>query len=304
MPFGLRKHREITLKCHTYFKQRRFNPSKILPRVNFQSLQLRLDAEALIAATDAGARAVGVRSKIPLPSITHKIANVDRRSGVVELRRTVGVDGAKEIAAAMGEYRDLKEVRFFGKSEMGIEGAYSIAHALRYNTHLVKLDLTYAALGDDAAATIARCLRTNHFLKVLTLFDNLITDTGAARLAELLKYNQSLQQLMLGANRIGDAGAKFLADALLENGTLTILKLDFNRLTDAGVTHLARALTVNGARAELDLLAACLSDSAHEFAEVGALLELNVSSNRFSDYGAIALANMLFHNCRLEVRMG
>jgi Ran GTPase-activating protein (RanGAP) involved in mRNA processing and transport len=59
-------------------------------------------------------------------------------------------------------------------------------------------------------------------------------------------------------------------------------------------------LQINGARREKDLLLLCFSDSPHEFAIEGALLDLNLSANRIGDPGALALAAAIKVNCFLH----
>jgi hypothetical protein len=101
MPFGLRKNREPVLKLREYCIRQEWNPSKILPRVNYQSLLLRQSLEATLAVTEAGKKAIGVRNKVPLPSIREKIELAP--NGILEFNRVVDEAAAIDISKALFE---------------------------------------------------------------------------------------------------------------------------------------------------------------------------------------------------------
>jgi len=107
---------------------------------------------------------------------------------------------------------------------------------------------------------LAEALKTNTTITTLDLSYNDIGHEGAKALAEALKNNTTITTLDLVGNPIGDEGPKALAEALETNMTITKLDITtvFTELQDIINQQCAlstqRALTENNIAGALDLL--------------------------------------------------
>jgi Ran GTPase-activating protein (RanGAP) involved in mRNA processing and transport len=120
-------------------------------------------------------------------------------------------------------------------------GAEILADALKNNTSLQMLYLSYNRLSDRGVQYLASELSTNNSTLVeLQLEHNGITDTGVQYLSEMLKNNRSLVHLGLAGNEIGDQGIQLLSDALTQHNTrLEVLNIRENAsVTDKSVESL------------------------------------------------------------------
>jgi hypothetical protein len=108
MPFGLKSNRDAVLRLREQCIRLEYNPSKILPRVNFQSLQLRFDVEATLAMTEAGRQAVGVRNKIALPTLRERAQTAPiigaNGGALLEVNRPIDDTAAAEMAQALVDH--------------------------------------------------------------------------------------------------------------------------------------------------------------------------------------------------------
>ena len=111
---------------------------------------------------------------------------------------------------------------------------------------VIVLDLSGCELGADGAWAIAEALRVNSTLHTLYLNDNSVGADGAREIAAALRVNSTLQSLNLGVqglhslkNRMGADGVRAIAEALRVNSTLQSLDLGVN---DVGADG-ARAIT-------------------------------------------------------------
>lgn len=117
-------------------------------------------------------------------------------------------------------------------------------------------------------------------MRVLDLADNGLADSAAAAIGGLLQSNASIEALDLSHNHVGPLAVAALAQVVApKRGSLLRLHLAHSDIGDRECAVLARALYLNTTLTLLDL-----------------------SHNRFSDRGAVALGAMLAENAGLEVR--
>ncbi len=118
--------------------------------------------------------------------------------------------------------------------------------ALKANTTVTRLNLSYNNIQYEGAEVISDMLRENTTLTGLILNDNRIKDKGVGLICDVLKSsNSSLKSLHIKSNGIGDEGASELAAMLKSNKVITDLNLDINFITDIGANELADAIKIN-----------------------------------------------------------
>jgi len=109
------------------------------------------------------------------------------------------------------------------------------------------------------------------FEKTTTLQKLWITNldnNGMGVLADIMRKNESITLLSLSYNNFDSKGLALLVDALKENYTLQSLNLSYNGISDIGVIEIMPLLRTS-------------------------LIELNLSDNNISDYGAKVLSKGL-----------
>ena len=131
----------------------------------------------------------------------------------------------------------------------------ALRHMLETNKTLTSLDLSHNfKIKSHNVASIAEGLSSNHSLKCLDLRWCDIHDTGMKRLTDCLMMNNSLEELDLRDNIISAEAARGFSDMLKRvNSPLKKLNVSGCELTDAAVKSLASALEVNPSLEELDL---------------------------------------------------
>lgn len=113
-----------------------------------------------------------------------------------------------------------------------LEGAEVLCDALRSNTYLTNLDLSFNALGTHAACILGSALLENDTLKILNLANNAIDCIGALTLSVGMRENVSLRSVILDGNPIGEQGARGLMKAVAQEGhRLTISTLNCDIVT-------------------------------------------------------------------------
>jgi len=148
---------------------------------------------------------------------------------------------------------------------LGIE---AIANALRINSSLTSLDLSFNALcgittdlfgrqsgfySAEGIKAIADALGANASLTSLDLKGTEIDDDGARVISESLTRNNSLMSLDLSWNRIGVEGAEAMGKSLHDNGSLTSLNLYNNDIGDEGAKALIAELADDSSLTKLDM---------------------------------------------------
>lgn len=112
-------------------------------------------------------------------------------------------------------------------NNIGDNGAFKLAEALKTNKILTYIDLNNNNIGSKGPNALTKLLKTNSTLTTLEFIANNIGDDKAIALAEALKNNSTLVTLELRYNKINVEDTKALSNAL-KNSTLTKLLLDFN----------------------------------------------------------------------------
>ena len=136
---------------------------------------------------------------------------------------------------------------------IGDAGAASLSKALKVNSSLTNLNLSWNCITDSGASTLSQALKTNSTLTILDLSSNRIGESGVACLSGALKVNSTLASLRLGNNDLSDPGAASLSEALKVNSTLVSLDLSSNKISDPGAVSLSRALAANASLTDLNL---------------------------------------------------
>ena len=264
-------------------------------------------AEALRVSTsissldlsDNGILAVGANSLAQALKINTSLSSLDLHSSIIQ----------REFENILPQHLSGTTVFYtFGKpvtNFIGDEGANSLAQALRVNTSLSLLNLSFNFIGVAGAISLARALRVNTSLSSLDLSRNSIGDEGASSLAEALKVNTSVSSLNLGNNSIGDEGANSLAQALRVNASLSSLNLSTNSISGEGANSLSQALRVNTYLSSLDLYSNSIgaegANSLSQALRVNThLSSLDLYSNSIGAEGAKSLAQALRVNSSLS----
>jgi Ran GTPase-activating protein (RanGAP) involved in mRNA processing and transport len=174
---------------------------------------------------------------------------------------------------------------YLGQRHMDSDGG------LHNNSTLLTIDLSGNALRDAGVHTLMKAINQRvsgcvSKLEEIDLSDNMIGCKGAEHIANLLGYNRNttLQKLNLSKNVIKSDGAKNLRLVMRYNHTLRELDLSENGLC-------CSVSAIDGLR--------CISESLRR-SEASSLLRLNLSWNCINDDGAIALADVLRSNSKLE----
>ncbi|KAF9347385.1 hypothetical protein BGX26_001141 [Mortierella sp. AD094] len=123
-------------------------------------------------------------------------------------------------------------------NKIGDKGALALSEALKTNTTLISLDLSWNHTKDKGVQELSKALATNTTLTSLGLSSNKIEYVGALALSQALKLNTTLTSLNLSWNWTKDEGALELLEALKTNKTLTSLDLSSNEIEDEGVLAL------------------------------------------------------------------
>lgn len=153
----------------------------------------------------------------------------------------------------------------FYKEHVGVEGAQSIADAMKNNISVTGLFFRTNKIFDAGAQIIAKMLQGNKSVIRLALSDNCIGDAGAHSISEMLEGNTTVSRLWLDANHIADSGAQSIANVLESNKTvITFLSLDNNVIGDAGAHSIADMLEVNTRMTGLSLKKNNISDAGKQ----------------------------------------
>ncbi|CAH8477517.1 unnamed protein product [Schistosoma turkestanicum] len=148
-----------------------------------------------------------------------------------------------------------------------------IAEALRHNTTVTWLDLSYNVLELSSLSFLSKVIKENTFIQTLLLsecklrkdglmqlYNGLIRnatiktldlsgcdlgDSSCSMLAEILTMNRVLKNLNLARNQIGSDGAELLGDAISSNDTLLKIDFSWNSITNKGALDIAIGLKEN-----------------------------------------------------------
>jgi hypothetical protein len=138
----------------------------------------------------------------------------------------------------------------------GDEAAHLIGEALKENTTLTTLDMSWNSIGPGGIRFVGEALKKNTTLTALDLSWNIVgADETACFIGKMMKENTTLITLNLTGNGIGPDGACFLGEMLKENTTLTTLNLSYNNLLATGTRFIGEALKDNTTLTTLHLTA-------------------------------------------------
>ncbi|XP_051763874.1 NACHT, LRR and PYD domains-containing protein 12-like isoform X25 [Ctenopharyngodon idella] len=201
----------------------------------------------------------------------------------------------------------LEKLRLWG-CYITAEGCAALASALRSNSHLRELDLTWNKIGDECLMLLSDGLKDPHCkLETLKLFDCNITAEGCAALASALRSNSLLRELDLTGNIIGGGGLTLLSDGLKDpHCKLEKLWLFDCNITAEGCAALASALRSNSHLRELNLSGNIIGDGGLTLLSDGLkdphckLEKLRLEDCNITAEGCAALASALRSNSHLR----
>ena len=165
---------------------------------------LNLLANAIGA--DAAARLVAVFTKQPQ---LQSLCGVERDQSELELLRK-GLDSsdARLLAHDVRRNRSVQRLNLF-KNNLGPDGAAALATALEEGqSGLTSLDLSLNKIGTRGGEALARALGANSTLITLNLANNELGADTASHLATALEHNTALRALWLTQNDFGAAAAR------------------------------------------------------------------------------------------------
>ena len=230
---------------------------------------------------------------------------------------------AKGFSAGLGANGSLVKLSLRANMICGSEAGKALGDALAANTVLKELDLSRQGdrwgegkLDAAFATEFAVGLGTNGVLEKLRFAEN---DTsgraGGEVIAGILRRDTGLREFDVSGNcrgvKTGVPFATAVAGGLGANRALAKLSMGGNRFCAEGTMRLAAALKGNSVLTELDI---SLCNITYSYADkklgtlagviavsntirtMGALVAVNVSSNRFGAEGARTLANALSQN--------
>ena len=193
------------------------------------------------------------------------------------------------------------------------EGCKELCKGLQRNATLTELHLAGNEINNHGCKQLSKALAANNTLQILLIHDNLITHVGAKDLAAALRKNTSLTLLHLCDNQIGVKGAESIAKALKGNRVLQRLHLAANEISAQGIRHLAKALKTGagGGLGGIERVSSANDSGAAVNGGGGsvvlgggggssALIELNLSWNRFGSDGAKYIGVLLKDNATLK----
>ena len=213
--------------------------------------------ESLVGAL-ARQRALGKR---PL-----EVLNVNSNS--------VGAEGARLLAGALAAPGCTLRTLKVSENRLGVAGLLELARALRGNTTLRQLDVSWnlASKADYTPATethedglkcavqYAELLGTpGCALESLTLDGNMFGNTGAMLVLKAIQDNATLalKHLSLGSSSLDDASAAHLALYVRGNTVLRSLDLTHNTITNDGAASFRDAMANNTTLTSLSLRDVC-----------------------------------------------
>ena len=97
---------------------------------------------------------------------------------------------------------------------------------LKITTGLKRIYMSGYSVGDEGCELLCRALRENSTVSVLDLSYNKISNIGAKHVADMLKVNTTLDVLYLYRNHlIDEVGFKYITDAIRHNSSVTYMQI-------------------------------------------------------------------------------
>ncbi|KAK4469710.1 hypothetical protein MN116_007234 [Schistosoma mekongi] len=221
------------------------------------------------------------------------------------------VNPLRSVIQNLGKEKLLLQHRGLGKLEINL-----ITEALRHNTTVTWLDLSYNILELESLTILSKVISENTFIQTLILsecklrknglmelYNALIKnvniksldlsgcdlgDSSCSMLAEILTMNRVLKYVNLAKNQISSDGGEFLGDAISSNDTLIEINLAWNSITNKGALEIIRGLKENIRIAICNLSWNGISgrsavEIAHVIKENTTIEELYLQYNHISD---------------------
>ena len=186
--------------------------------------------------------------------------------------------GCRILKEFLQKHKNLKEARFVD-TQFTYCGFSEVCQGLHHNSSVLRLYLINTEIDADLGARcLSLLLQTNNTLEELYLSENRLGDEGTEILSDGLIHNCSVRKLDLRSNGIETDGCRALSSVVKECNMLTSLCLAMNEIGDIGVSKLAEGLKDKNCQLE----------------------DLDLSDNRISEDGAVALSDMLLENSRLQ----
>lgn len=203
--------------------------------------------------------------------------------------------------------RDVVSLKHRG---VGAIGGRAIFECLRHNQHIQSLDLEDNQLGlnvdADAGGLDPLCaaIRENSVLTNLDLSYNNLAARGCAAVAEAFEQNASINELSLRGNNVGDVGAHALAAAIGKSGKVSRLDVSDNGISEGGGEALGALISGSGPLKQADFSWNALrlvgSLKIAEGLKTSSLVRLNMAWNGIGEKGAAAMGGALKDNASLQ----
>ena len=133
-----------------------------------------------------------------------------------------------------------------------------VAEAIKYNTALRRIDISYSVISTDDMESFGTCLKHNQTLQEFIMVRINMTDQGATTIAEAIKGNTTLLVLDISHNKISDVGVVAIGDSLKHNKHLQQLDVSYNNyVTIEGVKYLAQCVNLNPTLLKVNLMQHC-----------------------------------------------
>ncbi|XP_033107597.1 leucine-rich repeat-containing protein 34-like isoform X2 [Anneissia japonica] len=194
-------------------------------------------------------------------------------------------------------------------NNMTDEGAKYIGKLIEESCALQQLNIMCNDIGPVGAEYIATGVQMNHTLISLRLNGNKIGSKGGMCFAGVLQVNTVLEELDLGDTDQDTQSMIAMATVLKQNSTLRVLNMNrpllFSQQEETTV-HYSLMLKVNNALQELHLQKCDIKDFGAErlvdnLIENIGLKYLDLSCNRITRDGALAISKLLKRNTPLEI---
>jgi len=184
-----------------------------------------------------------------------------------------------------------------------------LAFGLYHNTVLISLDLSKNLLYQDECQNfyvLGKALRYNKALRSFNISKNNICDAKMYKIITALYYNKTLQSLDISENGLTSSLVEDLAYALKYNSCLSLLALGSNSIGDEGAIHLSSVLSVNKTLTALYVRDNMITNVgakaiAAALKKNTVLKKLDLSMNDISDEGALALCDTFYIKNTLKV---
>lgn len=184
-------------------------------RTNFQSLEVKLEAQRTSSVISLDDHCIGDEGCIVLAGFLNKYTTVTD----LELKgNNIGGAGITALSNVIRNNFTLRSISLgwnnLGMNENGLQNFFN---ALAENRSIQKVDLNNNEIGPEIASYIANCLKTNQSLQTIDLRWNRIGNTGGKAILKGLNVNKSLQILELAGNKVSDDIIRQLNDFLVRN---------------------------------------------------------------------------------------